>query len=182
MLRLKEIAQIKTGVYAKTDRHGNAIYLQMRHFNENGEIDGLIDPDLFIEDRLKRHFLQEGDVLFAAKGEKNFSAVYHSDIGPAVASSAFFVIKSQKQIVPEYLAWFLSNSRIQKKLKAAAKGSGIPSISIRALGDLEIEIPEISAQRKIIKLDSLRIREKKLLHEIEKLKDLALEDKILSRI
>ena len=43
------------------------------------------------------HILRQGDVLFAAKGTKNFAALYESKYHTAVASTSFFVIRVHKQ-------------------------------------------------------------------------------------
>jgi hypothetical protein len=182
MIRIQDIAHLQTGVYAKPDRHGNAIYLQVKYFNEKGDLAEVIRPDIFVDKRLSRHLLEEGDVLFAAKGDRNFATVYTPEFGPCLASSSFFIIRRFKGILPEYLAWYINNPPSQKKLKAEAKGSSIPSISIKSLGELEIKIPDLKTQETILKIDKLRVKEKKILREIGALNDLLIEDKILSRI
>jgi hypothetical protein len=54
--------------------------------------------------------LKDGDVLFAAKGTKNFAAVFENHNEPSVASTSFFVIRpTDKKVLPQYLAWFLNN-------------------------------------------------------------------------
>lgn len=182
MPKIKDIAKIQTGVYTRTSQNGNAVYLQMRYFNEQGELSSPTEPDLIIDKHLTRHLLKEGDVLFAAKGVKNFAAIFNASIGPAVASSSFFVIKVKQGILPEYLAWFLNHPRNQKKLKAGAKGTAMPSITLHSLAEIDINIPDLKTQRTILKIDRLRVQEKNIMYELTLLKDRLLENKILARI
>lgn len=90
---LKHITNIQTGVFAKPIKDGEIVYLQAKHFNENGQLIGLLHPDLLAESISGKHLLQPGDILFAAKGTKNFAAWYESKNLPAVASTSFFVIR-----------------------------------------------------------------------------------------
>lgn len=182
MTCIKDIAYIRTGVFAKPDRHGNALYLQVKYFNEQGEFTGIAQPDIFVDDRIKHHLLEEGDVLFAAKGIRNYASVYKEAFGLAVASSSFFIIRPKADILPEFIAWSINNPRNIKKLKAEAKGSSLPSISIKSLGDLKIKVPDVKTQQAILELDKLRIKEKTLLHKIAILNDRLIGDKILSMI
>jgi restriction endonuclease S subunit len=170
--KLNEIAAIQTGIYAKTSSQGDAIYLQSRHINDAGQIDKNLQTDIAVDEKISKSILTGGDILFSAKGNKNISVVYESNIGPAVASSTFFVIRLTRQtILPQYLSWFLNHPRTQKYLKAQAKGASPPSISIKTLYDLEIEIPNIDTQREIIRIDVLRKKEQSLIQQIEDLKE-----------
>jgi restriction endonuclease S subunit len=182
MIRIKDISYIHSGIYEKTDRHGNAFYLQVKFFNERGELTEILQPSIFIDSRLSHHLLKEGDVLFAAKGDRNFAVVYKTSFGPSVASSSFFIIRPNESILPEYLSWFINNPQNLKKIKSEAKGSSIPSISIKSIGDLIIKIPNIRTQKIILNIDALRMKEKVLQLEIRTLNDLLIEKKILAKI
>ena len=170
--KLNQIASIQTGIYAKTSSQGDAIYLQSRHINDAGQIGKNLQTDLAVDDKISKFILGEGDVLFSAKGNKNISVVYESSVGPAVASSTFFVIRLKRQTIhPDYLSWFLNHPRTQKFLKSHAKGASPPSISIKTLYDLDIEIPDIITQQEIVKIHSLRKMEQELIQQIEALKE-----------
>lgn len=173
--KLASIATIQTGIYAKTVQEGDAIYLQTRHLNGLGEIDQGLEPDLYLDEKIEKYLLHEGDVLFSAKGTKNVSGVYQTQLGRAVASSSLFVIRIKNELLPEYLSWFLNHPRTQNILKAEAKGSSPPSISIKTLYELIIQIPTRSTQQEIVRIHSLRKRENKLTQEIEGLKEQLLQ-------
>jgi restriction endonuclease S subunit len=177
--KLALVATIQTGIYTKTVQEGDAIYLQSRHLNELGQIDQGLTPDLYLDEKIEKYSLREGDVLFPAKGTRNVSGVYQTRMGRAVASTSLFVIRIKNELLddirPEYLSWFLNHPRTQEFLKAQAKGASPPSISIRTLYDLNIQIPTRATQQEIVRIHSLRIRENELTQKIAELKERLLQ-------
>jgi hypothetical protein len=180
---LKNITTIQTGIFAKPELGGDIVYLQAKHFFENGTISASLHPDLKLEDIGSRHLLQPGDVLFAAKGSKNFAAVYESHNPPAVASTSFFVLRfAQSQLLPEYLAWFLNNPPTQVLLKGLAIGTSMPSISKQVLENLEIPLPDLETQKVILEISKLRAKEKALKQEIETLREKQIQQQIINAL
>lgn len=171
---LKHIASIQTGVFAKPVPDGDVIYLQAKHFDEAGQISVELHPDLMADTIPERHLLRQGDVLFAAKGTKNFAAVYNLE-EPAVASTSFFVIRLENEfrhrILPEFLVWLMNHPVAQAYLKGQAMGSSIVSISKGVLEELEISIPNIATQEIILKISNLRNKEIRLKQQLEVLKN-----------
>ena len=72
--KLNQIASIQTGAFAETVSKGEVVYLKAKHFDENGKLNTILHPDLNINNITEKHLLKPGDVLFAAKGTKNFAA------------------------------------------------------------------------------------------------------------
>ncbi len=155
---LKDIATIQTGLYPNPNWLGNDVaFLQARHFDENGLLTATLLPELPLNDQTEKHLLQEGDLLFAAKGFKNFAVLYRKEFGPCVASSTFLVIKlTEKEVEPTYLAWFMNFPITQKLLKGNAIGTSLPSISKNVLQELEIDIPTLPIQHTIVKIHTLQ--------------------------
>ncbi|MHC1708565.1 MAG: restriction endonuclease subunit S [Bacteroidales bacterium] len=172
---LKNIANIQTGLFAKPAVKGDIVFLQARHFDENGLLNSTLHPDLLKEDISEKHLLRQGDVLFSAKGTKNFAAWYKGDNPAAVASTSFFVIRLHEEystkILPPYLVWFLNHPEILKYLKANAIGTSMVSISKGVLENLEIPIPSLDYQQILVNITQLRLKEKELMDRIEALKD-----------
>ena len=165
---LKHITSIQTGVFTKPIQKGEIVYLQARHFDENGVLSETLYPDLNADSKIHKHLLKKGDVLFAAKGTKNFATCYENDNVLAVASTSFFVIRLQdKNVLPGYLTWFLNHPNIQRKLKGEARGTSIASISKVVLAELEISVPDLRKQELILNIYKLRKREKKLYLQLE---------------
>ncbi len=177
---IKNITHIQTGLFAKPSGVGEVVYLQSRHFDEYGQLLVSWHPDLMADGISEKHLLKDGDVLFAAKGAKNFAAVYESHNAPAVASTSFFVIRlTDKKVLPEYLAWFLNSHSIQAILKAQAIGTSIASISKQVLENLEVKVPSIETQKAILQITKLHNKEKFLKQQIEMLREKQIHQQII---
>lgn len=181
--KIKDIATIQTGFFAKPVSKGEVAYLQAKHFDQSGELAEKLYPDLDLDSRIEKHLLREGDVLFAAKGSKNFAAWYENDKMPAVASTSFFVVRlNDENILPGYLTWFLNHSGTQTLLKAQARGSSIASISKVVLAELEIPIPSIQKQELILRIFKLRNKERNLKQQIENLREIEIQNLLINTI
>jgi len=180
---IKDISNIQTGLFAKPAGIGEVVYLQSKHFDEYGQLHSVLHPDLVAEGISERHLLKDGDVLFAAKGTKNFAAVFENHNEPSVASTSFFVIRpTDKKLLPQYLAWVLNSHLTQTLLKGQAIGTSIPSISKQVLENLEIALPSIETQRVILQITKLRNKEKSLKQEIETLREKQIQQQIINAI
>ena len=180
---IKDITNIQTGLFAKPAGIGELLYLQSKHFDEFGQLHSVLHPDLPAEGISEKHLLKDGDVLFAAKGTKNFAAVFENHNEPSVASTSFFVIRpADKKVLPQFLAWFLNNPTTQTILKGQAIGTSIPSISKQVLENLEIPVPDIKTQKAIIEISKLRNMEKTLKQEIETLREKQIQQQIINAI
>ncbi len=181
---LKNIAAVQTGVYAKPIIKGEVFYIQARHFDHNHQFNLNTTPDLGIDNKITKHFLQTGDVLIASKGNDHFAVLYKGIIKPAVASSMFIVIRLHKKnnLLPEFLVWFINQKQIQTLLHGSAKGTSIPSISISTLADLEIPIPSIEKQKSILKIYDLWQEEIKLKTKIESLKEKQIQNHLINAL
>ena len=107
-----------------------------------------------------KHILQPGDILFMAKGNKNYAWVFNLE-AKAVATSLFFIIRPDTtKVSPEYLAWYINQETIQGTLHAAKAGTSVTNISLQSLSELEIKVPSIYTQNKLVNLYRLWLVEK----------------------
>lgn len=181
--RIKDIAKIQTGIFAKPTSIGELVYLQSKHFDEYGQLQSVLHPDLLPDRISEKHLLREGDVLFAAKGTKNFATVFEKHNEPSVASTSFFVIRiTNSKVLFHFLAWFLNSHSAQSILKGQAIGTSIPSISKQVLENLDITVPSIETQRAILHITYLRNKEKSLKQKIETLREAQIQQQIINAI
>ncbi len=183
---LKHIAHIQTGVFAKPIAEGEVVYLQAKHFDGTGKLIGSLHPDLKANEITEKHILRCKDVIFAAKGTRNFAAYYNNESLPAVASTSFFVIRFKEnfisKILPEYLVWFINHPNSMNYLKGKAIGTSIVSISKVVLEELEISIPDLKTQKSILKIVELKNKEKEIIQQIEILKEKQIQQQIINAI
>ena len=173
---LKEFASVRSGIFLKPHATGEILYLQAKHFDETGIfLDGAF-PSLKWDHVSEKHLLKSGDILFAAKGVKNFAAVYDNPSLPAVASTSFLVISLVVDYIePKFLVWWLNSSEVQEFLKGIAKGTSIPSITKAQMEELEVPILPLDVQQGLIRLAGLRKKEKTIMADIERLNDYKLD-------
>lgn len=181
-IKLKEIAHIQFGNYAQPSKYGTISYLQAKHFNDFGKYIG--ENDTFIEEDRKsaENLLEDGDILFAAKGFRFFATLYHNQLGKAVASSIFFVIKPNIQIIdPGYLVTVLNLPKNLLHFQQSGAGSSIPSIRKSELMDFTLTLIPMEQQRKIAALQDLYLKDIELTNELIKQKNM-LHQTLISKI
>ncbi|MBK5215073.1 MAG: restriction endonuclease subunit S [Flavobacteriaceae bacterium] len=178
---IKDICEISTGVYEKPTVGGTVFYIQSRDFNDYLELGESMSPELQEDPKLKKHYLRKGDILVAAKGGNYFAAVFNEEIQPAVASSTFIVLRGldKTQVLLGFLAWFLNHPKTQLYLSLNSKGSNISYISKTLIMDMEIDLPSLETQQRILEIHQLRMQEKKLVHRIEALKEIMINEKLI---
>ena len=110
--------------------------------------------------------LQQGDILFAGKGTKYLCQTFSLNI-QAVPSTTLYIIRpNQKQVLPEYLCWYLNLPQIETVVKATQVGSSMPMILKSSLEELEIPVPDLATQSHILKIANLQQREQQLMTAI----------------
>lgn len=163
-VKLKDIAELYSGVYLKGSPMGKIACLQVK--------DLLMSfPDTtatYIEyvPKLDNYLLKKGDLLFAGKGTTYLCVVFDFNF-PAVPSTTLYSIKLRSDIIsPEYLCWYLNHPSVVAAIKTAQAGTGTPIIHKPTLENLEIIVPDQETQRRIVELSSLQKREKEILETI----------------
>ncbi|MFR9542914.1 MAG: restriction endonuclease subunit S [Rikenellaceae bacterium] len=165
--QIKEIAKVRTGVYLRPAPNPTANYLQVGDFDSSGEVRCDITPSVEAQGKSQQHLLRDKDILFSAKGVKNFSTIYKSVATPSFASSSFLVITiDDNSLQSEYLSWYLNLPSTIAKLQTGAVGTSMLSISKQMIEDFEIEIPSLRVQQIVVELSVLQNREQCLLSEI----------------
>ena len=125
-VRLQDIAEILSGVYAKDSPIGEIACLQVK--------DLLMPSPEITATRIEKfpklgnYLLQKGDLLFAGKGTTYLCKVFDLDIA-AVSSTSLFTIRLRTDTIsPEYLCWYLNHPSVVASIKTAQAGSGTPLI------------------------------------------------------
>jgi len=174
---IKELARISSGYQTRKGVEecpdGTHYLLQIRDFNRartSVKMKSVVrvsppgmDPD---------SCLREGDVLFLAKGQKNFSwCVGRLPDFPILAASYFFVLRPLPEVSGEYLAWFMNQVPAQRHFgRLATTGAHMPIVRRDDLESLEVPVPDLDTQRKIAELADLAEKQQQLLAELAKKK------------
>jgi type I restriction enzyme, S subunit len=102
-------------------------------------------------DQLMKHSVQPGDVLVASLGELLPRAcVAPESLGPAIVKADCIRVRSGAAIVPSLLMWVLNAPQTRESVGDSIKGVGRPRINLRDLRALELPIPPLGEQERIV--------------------------------
>ncbi len=165
---LGDIAAIQVGYTFRSrieaDAKGNVLVIQMKDLRD----DGIVSPETLTRthvDDLKENQLAFGDdIIFRARGQNNTAGIISSNIFNAIIAAPLIRIRIAEPIAyPRYVMWFINQPDSQKKLASNAKGTAQKMISKDDLEQLEISLPTIEHQRKIVEISLLEEKEQYLL-------------------
>ncbi|MDO3380893.1 restriction endonuclease subunit S [Gilvimarinus algae] len=117
------------------------------------------------------NWLQEGDILVAAKGSQNYAVLVDGTLlkakKQAVAAPHFFIVRTKNNLVlPGYLAWLLNQQPCQKHFEQGAEGTLAKSIRRSVLENAPIMVPPIEDQHAIIGLSTAMSNEQQLAEQL----------------
>ncbi|MCE6967520.1 restriction endonuclease subunit S [Cereibacter sphaeroides] len=167
-MRLADACTIHTGYTARGRLEpaaaGGVLAIQLRDISP----EGIVDPERLtrvqLEGLAERYFVRRGDVVFRSRGERNTASALDERLQePALAVLPLMVLRPKRDVVtPEYLAWAINQPPAQRHFDSAARGTSIRMIPRSSLDDLELDIPDIELQKRIVAVDALAEREREL--------------------
>lgn len=185
--RLQNIAEIQAGFSFRekieSSRDGNFQVLQIKDIGNDGKV--LTDDLTRTEaDNIKpEHLVSRGDVLFTTRGENRRAAFVAEAMPDTIFVAQILSLRNiREDINPAYLAWYLNQSPAQAYFEANASGSYIKNIRIDVLANLEISIPPLDVQRRILEVHRLRLRERELVEDIQTKRDQVIEQTLMKAI
>jgi restriction endonuclease S subunit len=178
--KISEIAEVVSGVYLLTAPYGEVAYLQIKDLlSESPEKTA---SKVTLSPKNVRYLLAKGDLLFAGKGTTYLCKVFDLDI-PAIASTTLYIIRlTSKDILPDYLCWYLNQPSMMAVMKTQQVGTGTPLIHKQVVEDFEIPVPDLDTQQCIVELAKLQIREKELYQAIAEKQQLITNQLIMNKL
>ena len=180
-VQLQNIATIKAGhpfrgKIPEVDA-GDTRVVQVRDVDDNGSIlwDKLIRTN--ITGRKMPEYLQEGDIIFAARGHKNFAAYVDKSTANAVCAPHYFLIRvnqdslatniaSSPKVISAFIAWQLNQKPAKKYFKNISQGTAVNSIHRTLLAETPLTIPSIEIQQTTVALANAHIKEQQTLQAL----------------
>lgn len=170
--RLGDIAAVSAGFPFRgaviAAREGNALVVQMKNVDAEQGVDWASVPRTNLPGKKEPDWLREGDILFAARGSKNYAALIVSPPERAVCSPHFFVIRIRNDAatLPAFVAWLINQTPARKYFEQSATGSYILNIRRQVLESLELVIPPRAQQEIIVALHQAVHSEQKILERL----------------
>jgi hypothetical protein len=182
-MKLKMIAKIQSG-YISRGRidprdDGTCLLLQAKDVDAD-HISYLTDALVRFLPRLsgKDWFLKPGDILFMARGARNFSVLIDKLPDSVLAAACFFVVRvSNSEILPEYLCWYLNQAPVEEYLKRfSGRAVHMPVVRRAVLESIDVPLPPIKTQKQVSEINKILQKEQDLYKNLaEKRKDLMTE-------
>jgi hypothetical protein len=155
-LHLRAIAKIRMGYTfrgsLKDAASGNTAIIQMKDASE----EGILQTDAFARtqiDNFPEHYLLcPGDLIFRSRGLNTTTILIEQTMEQTIciAPLMFIRVLPNQLVLPAYLHWFINLATTQQKMNAYARGTTIRMISAESMEGLEVVLPTLDKQQKII--------------------------------
>ncbi|MBO9200603.1 MULTISPECIES: restriction endonuclease subunit S [Niastella] len=101
----------------------------------------------------KNQLLQQRDILILSKGSANRALLYEGQYAPAVAVSAFTIIRLHSSYIkPEFLTWYINSTGAQEYFNIHRVGTTTLNLPKKAIDELPVPIPPLEKQEIMMKL------------------------------
>ena len=174
-MKLREVAIINAGYPFRESivesTEPNALVVQMKDISSTGNVNWFGCVNTTLTGKRSPQWLKPGDILFSARGSRNYATQIDSDILEkklqAVAAPHFFVLSVENNcLLPAYLTWFLNQYPCQSYFEKNAEGSFAKSIRRSVLEETPIAIPSLEKQHIIVNLVNILKKERFLLEKM----------------
>ncbi|QIR06833.1 restriction endonuclease subunit S [Salinivibrio costicola] len=118
----------------------------------NGEIvpDPQVSVDADTQDRLSRHKLAEGDIIFARRGELGRCAVVTDQQVGWLCGTGSLKASLNERLTPEYAYLLITSDGVVAELSLESKGSTMDNLNTETLGKIRTPVPPVHEQRAIL--------------------------------
>lgn len=156
--------------------------VQLRDVTPFGEVEFGTVFAYALSGNLDRYRLTQGDVVFRSRGDwTTAAAIMEAPEHPLIAIMPVFILRPKvRDLDPRYLAWAINEPAGQRSLDEKAQGGGLRMVAKSALETLEIALPDMQTQQRIIELSGLARQERDLLQALAS-KRFSLNTALLSR-
>ena len=172
---LKTVASIQVGYQAKARikerARGTHRLIQSKDFDSFQRLRSENLTAFFPERKPEIYSVRQGDILFQARGVVHFAYCIEDDLKDTLAAGSFYILRTKNEkLLPQYLAWWLNQSKAQAYFQSQARRGGMSFISKSTLSRLQVQIPQLPVQKKVVKMVTLARREQFLLNRLSELR------------
>lgn len=136
----------------KESTQGNTAIIQMKDASQEGVAQISQFARAQLEQLPEHYLLRPGDLIFRSRGLVNTTALI---CGPlertiCIAPLMFIRVTATDTTLPAYLQWFINLATTQETMSAYARGTIVRMISAESMAGLEVVLPPLERQAKII--------------------------------
>lgn len=167
--KLEDIADIVQGIPVSRIRTEEAMELEERTvYSFESEIKVLIAKN---DEKMSQKIpLVERDIILFNIVSYSAKKATEEDLGKIVPSNYVIVRLRDRNISPDYLAWYMDQAEgFKRELNKLRQGSAVLSIPINEFRKIDLRLPSLEVQDRIGKINKLKERRKNLFLEREEL-------------
>ncbi|WP_338726001.1 restriction endonuclease subunit S [Shewanella baltica] len=118
----------------------------------NGTIipDPKVTVDIETQDRLSRHKLTEGDIIFARRGELGRCAVVQEEQVGWLCGTGSLKATLNERLTSEYAYLLITSGGVVAELSLESKGSTMDNLNTETLGKIRTPVPPVHEQKAIL--------------------------------
>ena len=170
-IKLKEISNIRLGYSFRSKFHrenkGNVKVIQMKDLTEDLRISKDSLDRTQLNDFKEHHKVRKNDLIFKARGNDITACLLDFEINNVILAAPLLRIRIEaKNILHEYVFWYINQRSAQAYFASRTKGTTQKMINKQSIEELEIKIPSLEQQHKIVKIAQLAEKEQKLLENL----------------
>ncbi len=153
--------------------------LNLKAVNDEGYIEDTLLEDFWAKERLKSGYLtQAGDIVVRLTTPFTAVLIDKEHTGFIIPSHFVVIRTDSRQILPEYLNWFLNEDRVRQEMHQNLSSTMIGTVKPKVYACLEIDLITLEEQKKIAELYKLSKKELRLLKQMRVQKELYYKEAI----
>lgn len=175
--KLSDCAEIRTGLIlsrklSREKSKNRYPLLNLKSFNDDATLNLQLLDVFDSTEALNYDYLTHiGDVI--VRTSSPYTAILIDEkTSEMVVSSNFVIIRcDKKQLLPDYLYWYLNTSEIKKDIFVNSAGNMLAAIKPQYFCDMILILPDLKEQRKIARINLIAKRELELLSQLREEKE-----------
>ncbi len=175
-MKLKDISNLRTGLVTARKKASavdketfNYKAVTLKSFNRNGCLSVKHLDNFISKEQINKNYLTQYNDILVRLREPNIAVLIDEDNTDLLIPSLVATIRIDSDSVnSKFLTYYLNSTTVKRALKAHITGTAINMIKTKELEDLEIQLPSIEEQKKIVEFLDLTSKEMNLLEELKK--------------
>ena len=178
-MKLKDISNLRTGLVTarkKASAVDEETYsykaVTLKSFKRNGCLSVEYLDDFTAKEQINANYLTQYNDILVRLREPNLAVLIDEDNIDLLIPSLVATIRVDSDSVDsKFLTYYLNSTIVKKALKSSITGTAINMIKTKELEDLEIQLPSLQEQKKIVEFLDLSNKEINLLEELKNQKE-----------
>lgn len=169
-VNLKDLADIRTGHSFRgriaDDPQGDIRVVQIKDIKRRTWLSPEALPRMKWPGSGEPPLLGPDDILLPGRGEHYTAARVDGSENTVTTSQVYVIHPRTQNVTSEYLGWYLNQPAASNYILTHCTGTSIPMLSKQALGELQVPVPPLETQHKIVKLHRIWEQERALTEEL----------------